>query len=377
MAQKLPRIAIVCDFLTTMGGAENVVLAMHEAFPDAPIYTAIYNADKVPAFKELDIRTSSLQNMPKKLRNYHKLFPTLAVKAMRKLDLSEFDIILTSSYLHGHQVTKSRPDQVIINYCHTPARYYWSHYDEYRRDPGYGKLNPIIRTLMPLMIPHQRKLDLEAAKQVDVFIANSSETAKRIKKYYNRNATIIHPPVDVMRFSPSRERNDYYVTVGRQLPYKRYDLTVQAATQLGINLKVFGNGPMHEKLVAMAGPTVHFYTDRFGDASDSEVEEALNNAKGFIYPAEEDFGIVTVEALAAGAPAIALARAGTLDIVQDGETGILFEHQTVEDVVAAIKRAEDITFYPSKLQRTAKRFNKSLFITKIRKVVTDNIPPQK
>jgi len=373
MTQKLPRIAIVCDFLTTMGGAENVVLAMHEAFPDAPIYTAIYNADKVPAFKELDIRTSSLQKLPKKLRNYHKLFPTLAVKAMRKLDLSEFDIILTSSYLHGHQVTKSRPDQVIINYCHTPARYYWSHYDEYRRDPGYGKLNTIIRTLMPLMIPHQRKLDLEAAKQVDVFIANSSETAKRVKKYYNRNATVIHPPVDVMRFSPSRERNDYYVTVGRQLPYKRYDLTVQAATQLGINLKVFGNGPVHEKLVAMAGPTVHFYTDRFGDASNSEVEEALNNAKGFIYPAEEDFGIVTVEALAAGAPAIALAKAGTLDIVQDGETGILFEHQTVEDVVAAIKRAEGITFYPSKLQRTAKRFNKSLFITKLRKVVTDQI----
>ena len=373
MAQKLPRIAIVCDFLTTMGGAENVVLAMHEAFPDAPIYTAIYNPDKVPSFSQLDIRTSSLQKMPQKLRNYHKLFPTLAVKAMRKLDLSEFDIILTSSYLHGHQVTKSRPDQVIINYCHTPPRYYWSHYDEYRRDPGYGKLNPIIRTLMPLMIPHQRKLDLEAAKQVDVFVANSSETAKRIKKYYKRNATIIHPPVDVMRFNPSRDRNDYYVTVGRQLPYKRYDLTVQAATQLGINLKVFGNGPMHEKLVAMAGPTVHFYTDRFGDASDSEVEEALNNAKGFIYPTEEDFGIVTVEALAAGAPAIALGKAGTLDIVQDGETGILFEHQTVEDVVAAITRAEATKFFPSKLQRTAKRFNKSLFITKLRKVVTDQI----
>lgn len=373
MTQKLPRIAIVCDFLTTMGGAENVVLAMHEAFPDAPIYTAIYNPDKVPAFSQLDIRTSSLQKMPQKLRNYHKLFPTLAVKAMRKLDLNEFDIILTSSYLHGHQVTKSRPDQVIINYCHTPPRYYWSHYDEYRRDPGYGKLNPIIRTLMPLMIPRQRKLDLEAAKQVDVFIANSSETAKRIKKYYKRNATIIHPPVDVMRFNPSRDRNDYYVTVGRQLPYKRYDLTVQAATQLGINLKVFGTGPMHEKLVAMAGPTVHFYTDRFGDASDSEVEEALNNAKGFIYPTEEDFGIVTVEALAAGAPAIALGKAGTLDIVQDGETGILFDHQTVEDVVAAIKRAEATNFFPSKLQRTAKRFNKSLFITKLRKVVTDQI----
>ena len=139
-----PKIAIVCDFLATMGGAENVVLAMHEAFPDAPIYTAIYNADKMPQFRQLDIRTSWLQKLPKKLRNYHKLFPTLAVKAMRKLDLSEFDIILCSTYLHGHQVTKTRPDQKIISYIHTPPRYYWSHYDEYRRDPGYGKLNPFV-----------------------------------------------------------------------------------------------------------------------------------------------------------------------------------------------------------------------------------------
>ena len=370
---KSPRIAIVCDFLTTMGGAENVVLAMHEAFPDAPIYTAIYNADKMPAFRELDIRTSRLQNLPKKLRNYHKLFPTLAVKAMRKLDLSEFDIILTSSYLHGHQVTKSRADQVIINYCHTPPRYYWSHYAEYRRDPGYGKLNPIIRALMPLMVPHQRKLDLQAAKQVDLFIANSTETAKRIKTYYGRTSTVIYPPVTTSRFTPARERNDYYVTTGRQLPYKRYDLAVQAATKLGIKLRVFGNGPVHGKLVAMAGPTVSFYTDRFGDASDTELEEAMNNAKGFIYAAEEDFGIVTVEALAAGAPAIALGKAGTLDIVTDGETGVLFRHQTVDDVVNALTRAESIKFFPSKLNRTAKRFDKTLFITKLRKVVSDHV----
>jgi glycosyltransferase involved in cell wall biosynthesis len=218
-----PRIAIICDFLTTMGGAENVVLAMHEAFPDAPIYTAIYNPDKAPAFHKLDVRTSRLQKLPKKLRSYHKLFPTMAVKAMRKLDLSEFDIILTSSYLHGHQITKSRPDQVIINYCHTPPRYYWSHYDEYRHDPGYGRLNPLIRALMPLMVPRQRKLDLEAAKQVDVFIANSTETQRRIKQYYGRASTVIHPPVDTSRFTPARQRDDYYVTLGRQLPNKHFD----------------------------------------------------------------------------------------------------------------------------------------------------------
>lgn len=368
-----PKIAIIADFLTVMGGAENVVLALAEAFPGAPIYTAIYNHDKMPAFHKLDVRTSKLQKLPKKLRNYHKLFPTMAVKAMRELDLSEFDIIIASTYLHGHQITKSRPDQTLIAYCHTPPRYYWSHYDEYRRDPGYGKLNPFVRALMPLMVPRQRKLDLEAVKNVDVFIANSTETQKRIKKYYDRSSTVIYPSVETNRFTPARVRGDYYVTMGRQLPYKRYDLVVQACTALGIKLKVFGNGPMHDKLVELAGPTIEFYTDRFGDASDEKLEAAVNQAKGWIYAAEEDFGIVQVEALAAGAPVIALGRAGTLDIVTDGETGVLFQHQTVGNIVGAIKRAESIRFFPSKLQRTAKRFDKSLFITKIRKVVSDQI----
>ncbi len=369
-----PRIAIVCDFLTMMGGAENVVLAMHEAFPNAPIYTAIYNADKMPAFRELDVRASRLQKIPAKLRKSYKLFPTLAVKAMRKLDLSEFDIILTSSYLHGHQVTKTRPDQIIINYCHTPPRYYWSHYDLYRQDPGYGKLNPLVRTLMPLMVPRQRKLDLQAAKQVDVFIANSTETAERIKKYYDRSSTIIHPPVDTNRFTPARTRGNHYVSLGRQLPNKRVDLAVAACTKLGLPLKVFGNGPLHDKLVAMAGPTIEFYTDRFGDASDVEVEKALNSAKGFVFPSDEDFGIVAVEALAAGAPVIAYDKSGTRDIVQDGESGVMFSKQTVDDVVNAIQRAERLTFLPGTLRRKAKRFDRSLFLTKIKKIVADNTP---
>lgn len=372
--KRQPKIAIVCDFLTTMGGAENVVLAMSEAFPEAPIFTAIYNPEKMPAFAKLDIRTSKLQKIPQKLRKYYKLFPTIAVKAMRELDLSEFDILLTSSYLHGRQVTKTRPDQVIIDYCHTPPRYYWSHYEEYRRDPGYGKLNPIVRALMPILVPRQRKLDLEAAKNVDVFIANSTETQKRIKKYYGRSATVIHPPVETGRFKPSRERGDHYVTIGRQLPYKRYDLAVKAATKLGKKLIVFGNGPAHEKLVASAGPSVEFRTDRFGDASDAEYEKAISTARGFIYPAEEDFGIVSVEALAAGAPVIGLAKAGTLDIVTSPEIGVLFKNQTVDDVARAIEIAEKTKFFPSKLNRTAKRFDKGLFLTKIKKIVRDNSP---
>ena len=370
---KSPKIAIVCDFLTVMGGAENVVLALAEAFPGAPIYTALYDDEKVPAFQQLDIRPSRLQRLPKSLRKSHKLFPTIAVSAMKRLDLSEYDIIISSTYLHGHQITKSRPDQVHVAYCHTPPRYYWSHYDEYRRDPGYGRLNPFIRILMPLMVPRQRRIDLEAAKKVDVYIANSSETAKRIEKYYGRKSTVVHPPVDTSRFSPARERGDHYVTIGRQLPYKRYDLAVQAATKLGRKLVVFGNGPVHEQLVKMAGPTVEFRTDRFGDASDAEYEKALNSARGFIYPAEEDFGIVTVEALAAGAPVIGLARGGTTDIVTNGETGVLFQNQTVDEVCAAIKRAETVKFFPSILNRHARRFDKTLFQTKLKKIISDQI----
>lgn len=355
-----------------MGGAENVVLAMHEAFPEAPIYTAIYNADKMPAFAKLDVRTSKLQKMPAKLRQFYKLFPTIAVKAMRELDLSDYDIILSSTYLHGHQITKARPDQVHIAYCHTPPRYYWSHYDEYRKNPGYGKLDPLVRAAMPLVVPRQRKADLEAAKAVDVYIANSTVTQARIKKYYGRSSTVIFPPVETNRFNPERERGDYYVTSGRQLPYKRFDLVVKACTQLGIKLKVFGNGPVHDELVKLAGSTIEFRTDRFGDASDSELEEALNCAKGWIYAAEEDFGIVQVEALAAGAPVIALARAGTLDIVEDGVSGVLFEHQTVDAVVNAIKRAEQVSILPALTRRKAKRFDRSLFISKLRKVVSDH-----
>jgi glycosyltransferase involved in cell wall biosynthesis len=360
-----------------MGGAERVVLALHEAFPQAPIYTAIYDEDRaLPEFKKLDIRTTWLQKFPKKLRNMYKLFPTLQVKAFRDLDLSEFDIIITSSYLNANQVQKTRRDQVLISYCHTPARYYWSHYEQYKKEPGFGKLDPIIRLLIPLFVPHQRKLDYEAAQRVDVFIANSTETQGRIKKYYGKPSTVIHPPVSTDRFEPARTRGDYYMTMGRQLPYKRYDLIVVACTKLNLPLKVFGNGPAHDALVRQAGPSVTFYTDRFGDASDTELEKALGSAKGWIYAAEEDFGIVQVEALAAGAPVITYGKAGALDIVQDGESGVLFYEQTVDSVIAAIKKAEQTTFLPGTLRRKAKRFDKSLFITKIRKIVSDHLQAQ-
>jgi len=368
-----PKIAIVHDWLTTMGGAENVVLALHEAFPDAPIYTSVYEPSSLPEFKGLEIRTSWLQNLPVPLRKLHKLFPIVRVKAFRDLDLSAYDIIISSSSAEAKQVRKTRDDQVHICYCHTPIRYYWSHYDEYKKDPGFGKLNWLVRLAMPLMVPSLKKADYKAAQNVDAFIANSSEVQKRIKKYYGKNSSVIHPPVEVSRFTPSLQRGNYYVALGRQVPYKRIDLAVLAASKLDLPLKVYGNGSEHQKLVEMSGPSVSFYTDRFGDASNDAVTEALNSAKGFIFPTDEDFGIVQVEALASGAPVIAYGHGGALDIVDDGESGVLFGSQTVDSLVAAIKKAETIKFLPGTLRRKAKRFDQSLFITKIQKVVSDQI----
>jgi len=369
MAQ--PKICIVHDWLTNMGGAEEVVLALAEAFPGAPIYTSTYDPSKMPRFKGLDIRTTYLQRLPGVLASAHKLMPMLRVNAFRRLDLSEFDIIISSSSAESKQVRKTRPDQIHICYCHTPIRYYWSHYDEYRRDPGLGKLNTLARLTMPLLVPPLRHADFKAAQAVDIFVANSTEVQERIERYYKRKSIIVHPPVDIDRFEPARERADYYVTTGRQVPYKRHDLAVAACTKLGLPLLVFGNGPAHEKLVGMAGPTIKFFSNRFGDASDSALENALNQAKGFIFPGEEDFGIVTVEALAAGAPVIGYDKAGTKDIVEDGVSGTLFAKQTVGDVAAAITRAENITFLPGTLRRKSRRFAKSLFITKMRKLVDD------
>ena len=355
-----------------MGGAEAVVLALHEAFPDAPIYTSTFVPEVMPLFRDLDIRTTYLQKLPKPLRKLHKFFPSLRVKAFQKLDLSDYDIIISSSSAEAKQVKKTRPDQIHVCYCHTPIRYYWSHYDDYRRNPGYSPvINFFVRLLMPIMVPPLRRADFCAAQQVDYFIANSNFIKQRIKTYYQRDAIVIHPPVDIERFSPQKQRADFYVALGRQVPYKRIDLAVQAATKLNLPLKVFGKGPEHQHLQAIAGPTVEFFSDFQGNASNQEVEKALNQAKGFIFPAEEDFGIVHVEALAAGAPVISYGVGGTLDIVKPPHHGIYFKEQTVEAVVDALKQFERTTFDTDQLTQQARQFDKQLFIQKITNFIRD------
>lgn len=370
--RKAPKIAIVHDWLTNMGGAEPLVLEIHKLFPSAPIYTSVYDTEKMQAFKDIDVRTTELQTkLPAKLRYKHVLWPTFRAKAFRKLDLSEFDIIISSSSAEAKAVRKTRPGQVHIAYIHTPVRYYWSHYEEFRKEFNFGPLTPFIRPFIPYFVKKMRALDLESTKNIDVFIANSTVTQQRIKEYYKKPSTVVYPPVEVAKFTPPpKGERSGYVVWGRHVPYKRFDLAIEAANRLKVPLTIASTGPDTERLKSLAGPTVKFV----GRISDEELVKLAQKSKAFLFPNEEDFGISAVEALAAGTPVIAYKKGGALDIVQDGETGVFFEHQTVESLVGAMERFETMTFLPATLHRKAKRFDKGLFATKLSKIVADHSP---
>ncbi len=358
-----------------MGGAEPLVLEIHKLFPTAPIYTSVYDAENMPAFAHIDVRTTTLQTkIPAKLRYKHVLWPTLRAKAFRELDLSEFDIIISSSSAEAKAVRKTRPGQIHIAYVHTPPRYYWSHYEEFKKEFNFGPLTPFIRPFIPYFVKKMRKLDLESTRDIDVFIANSTVTQSRIKEFYNKPSTIIYPPVNVDRFTPPpKGERSGFVLWGRHVPYKRFDLAIQAANTLGVPLTIAGTGPDTERLKKLAGPTVTFV----GRISDEALVSLAQSSEAFLFPNEEDFGISAVEALAAGTPVIAYKKGGALDIIQDGETGVFFEDQTIESLVAAMKRFTEMkqvnpnAFLPATLHRKAKRFEKSLFATKIMKIVSD------
>lgn len=364
------KVAIVHDWLTSMGGAEPVVLEISRLFPDAPIYTSVYDKNSATAFTDKDVRTTYLQKiLPKSVRYKHILWPVLRAFAFRKLDLSEYDVIISSSSAEAKAVRK-KSGAIHICYCHTPTRYYWSHYEEFKREFHFGILTPLIRPTIPIFVRWMRKKDLQATKDVDHFIANSEVTKKRIKQYYGRDSVVVHPPVDTKRFiGKNTVDREGYILWGRHVPYKRFDLAIEACNRLGTKLTVVGDGPDTQRLKKLAGPTVVFT----GRISDEDLEQLARSSKGFLFPNEEDFGISAVEALAAGLPVIAYKKGGALDIIEDGVTGIFFENQTVDSLIAAIQKRELTEFSYNTLVQRSKRFDKLLFETKIRKLIADYV----
>jgi len=327
------KVAIVCDWLTGIGGAERVVHELHNLYPEAPIYTSQYDASALDWFEGIDVRTGWLQRLPKSLK---KFLPLLRAYYFSRLDLSEYDLVLSASGAEAKGV-KTGKNTVHICYCHSPTHYYWSRHDQYLKRPGFPKgLNWLARLGLKLMVGPLKRWDKRAANRPDYFIANSTHTQAMIKRYYRRESEVIFPPVQTDRFKlPSKPPIRHgFVTAGRQTPYKRIDLAIAACNELKIPLVVIGDGPEHKRLQKMAGRSITFLTN----VNDFEIVEHFRSALGFIFPTNvEDFGVVAVEAMAAGTPVIALNKGGPLDYVIPGKTGVLYDKQNVKSLVSALE----------------------------------------
>ena len=347
------KIAIVHDWLNQLGGAEGVLETLVEMFPEAPVFTTIYWRRGMPTrYQSWDIRTTWLDRAPFIYR-YHQPYLPLYPTAVQSIDLRAYDLIISnkSGFCHG---VATNSQQLHIDYCLTPTRYVWD-YASYAAREGFGRAADI---LMRPIIGRLQSWDRRAADGVDHFVAISREVQARIARFYERDSTIIYPPVDTDRYRPSPDPpSDYFLVVSRLIPYKRIDLAVRACTELGVPLIVGGEGRDRAALEDIAGPTIRFV----GRVGDDELGDLLAHCRAFIFPGYEDFGITPVEAQAAGRPVIAYAAGGALDTVIDGETGIFFREQTSESLADAIRRLDSIGFDPIAIRQNAERFSVARF----------------
>lgn len=355
------KVAIVCDWLTGIGGAEKVVLELHRLYPEAPIYTSQYEPSKIDWFADADVRTTWLQRLPSGLK---KFLPLLRAWTFSRLDLSEYDLVLSSSGAEAKGV-HTGPNTVHICYCHSPTHYYWTRHDEYLERPGFPfGLNWLARWGLKLLVGPLKRWDRRAGQRPDYMIANSTHTQAMIKRYYGREAVVIHPPVEIEHFklgAGPEELRHGFVVAGRQTPYKRFDLAIQACDELKIPLVVIGDGPDHRRLEKLAGRGTTFLTN----TADAEMAAHFQSALGFIMPNLDDFGIVAVEAMAAGAPIIAYNKGGALDYVLPGKTGLFFERQTVKSLATALETATAKTFDYQAIAEQAKQFSVDIFNKKV------------
>jgi glycosyltransferase involved in cell wall biosynthesis len=345
------QIALVHDWLNQVGGAEKVLEAMVALYPDAPLYTSIFAPEKMPpAYREWDIRTTWADKLPG-IHDHHQAYLPVYPLAFGGVDLSEYDLVLSnkSGFCHGVRTGEA----LHVCYCLTPTRFLWQFEAYIERE----RLSPALALALRPLIGMLRRWDYRAAQGVDHFIAISSAIQRRIAQYYGRESTIIYPPVDTDRYRPVGKVDDYYLVVSRLIPYKRVDLAVQACTLTGRRLLVAGAGRDRERLEAMAGPTVDF----LGRVPDDDLPDLLARCRAFLFPGLEDFGIAPVEAQAAGRPVIAFRGGGALDTVVEGQTGLFFDEQSVESLIDALDRFEEMRVDPARCEANAARFSLPVF----------------
>lgn len=360
---KYMKIALVHDYLVQYGGAERVLEAFTEIFPKAPIYTMVYDKRLMgKAFSGRKIRTSFLQKIPL-VGSHHRLFPLLMPMAIEQFDFSEYDIVLSDSNSYAKGVITT-PHTLHITYCHTPMRYAWDDCHKYLREFKYSNLT---KKFVPFAMNYIRMWDKISADRPDRYIANSEFVALRIKKYYNKNAFVINPPVSAENFYISEKVKDYYLMVGRALPYKRFDVVIKAFNKLGLPLKIIGKGIEMDKLKKYANSNIEF----LGYLNDKETSNYYSKCKAFIFPPEEDFGITPLEAMVSGRPVIAFQGGGALETVVKDKTGLFFGEQTSQSIINVIKNFDSRKFNPEEIREHALRFDKKIFKERIKKFVEE------
>jgi glycosyltransferase involved in cell wall biosynthesis len=362
------KTAIVHDWLNQIGGAEDVLETLLEMYPGVPVYTSLYWRDKMPPhWRQWDIRTSFINRLPLAQKRQQLYFP-LYPMAFEQFDFGGYDLVLSnkSGFCHG---VITDPETLHICYCLTPTRYVWRYFQYAEQE----NLNSLLRAIMQPFLVNLRQWDRLAADRVDHFIAISQTIRQRIAKIYRRDSTIIYPPVDTSRFAPLGRCDDYFLIVGRLVPYRRIDILIEAFNKMQKPLVVAGSGRDRERLQAMAGPTVEF----LGRVPDDDLPGLMARCRAFMWPGEEDFGISPIQAMAAGRPVIAYAAGGALETVIPGRTGALFYEQTAQSIIEAVKQFDEQSYDPWAISAFAAHFDTAEFKRKMLRFVEEKLEQRK
>lgn len=357
------KVAIVHYWMVAMRGGEKVIEALLDIFPEADIFTHVYDPRAVSEkIARQQVATTFIQHLPFSRHLYQNYLPLMPL-ALEQLDLRGYDLVISSESGPAKGVLTS-PGCPHICYCHTPMRYLWDMYHEYKKGTG-----PIKRLLMVPLIHYLRMWDVAAAQRVDYFVANSTNVARRIQKIYRRDANVVYPPVAIDDFYISDEQDDFYLMVGQLVGYKRADLAVRVFNKIGRRLIVIGEGEQFSLLKKIAGPNISL----MGRQPFSVIQEHYAKCRALIFPGEEDFGIVPVEAMASGRPVIAYGKGGALETVEKGKTGMFFRNQTEESLISAIQIFEknESLFNPETCREHAKKFSSENFNKRFKKLIHD------